>query len=419
MSSTSGLPTLQEVLSEWRKLPPREIMATKRPNDQAEFNLLLARKYVFALLLKRLGELHVQGPSPESFYVGQPYVEDKAGVDCVITANFNFPGHISPFDFWLYKAHIYGLQSGNILHIQIHRKISQRLWDDIRLCIPFNKHLFIVGYLNACMPSINRILLDNRYYHGHLLSRTFSVFEVLNLNLTVAHRRMRLAWPVGAAYYPPSQQIAKDVSALYVHDYIDSIDSYFRSDYDDCIRRVVTSAENLFEALNWKVKPAPLNLLQRIVRRLMTVFGVKVEDTPNTFRRLLLDNIDKRRISADVLSENMLFIYTVRNRIVHSGFRMSTSSRVFCEKAITTLKHLITGHCGDRVIVRYVDTLNMQFGSQRNPLEDHFNLDVIENWVKNRTFDDPKSIESGQELNRFLFEALRFTERDKHAISRS
>jgi hypothetical protein len=363
--------------------------------------------------LKRIAHLHIIRPPPDSFYIGQPYVEDKRKVDCIITANFIFPGYISPFDFWLYGAHVLGMQHGNILHIQVHRRISQQLWDDVRLRIPFNKESFIIGYLTSYMPTINRYLLDNRYNEGHLLSRTFAIFEAVSVSLTVNRRRMQLNWPVSVAPFPPTAKIAKNVNELYVHDFIDSMHSYFTYDFDDCIRRVVTSAENFFETRAWRSRPA----LGLFWRKLLQLFGLRLKERSNTFRRVLSDNINKERLSGQVINENMQFIYTVRNRIVHGGFRMSTSSELFCSKAIGTLYYLIYRYCGNPAISRYVYTLHMQFGLQCSMLGNLYNLDVIEKW-QNRPTEDKPVIDSHEALEQAMFSSLRFTERDKHSISR-
>jgi hypothetical protein len=383
-----------------------------RSNAEDDPALLAARKQIFAALLNRLAHLHINRPAPESFSIGQPYVEDKRKIACTITATFIFPGYISPFDFWLYGAHLIGIQHGNILRIQVHRQISQQLWDDVRLKIPF-KEKFIIGYLASYMPTINRHLLDNRYYEGHLLSRTYAIFEAVSVSVTVKGQRMQLNWPISFAPFPPSARIAQNVREPYVHDFVDSINSYFTSDFDDCIRRIVTSAENFFETRGWRAKPLPETLL----RKLLGLLGLKLKKRPNTFRRVLSDNIDKKKLSGDVINENMQFIYTVRNRIVHGGFRMSTSSGLFCDKAIATLKYLIAGYCGDAVISRYVNTLYSQFKMQCSELGEMYNLDVIEKMRSNLTSKEPP-IDSAAALNKFMFGALRFTKRDRHSISR-
>ncbi len=405
------MPSLKETLH--LALRARAIVVfSARSNAEDDPALLAARRQIFAALLNRLAQLHIDRAVPASFSRGEPYVEDKRKIACTITANFIFPGYISPFDFWLYGAHVIGTQHGNILHIQVDRRISQQLWDDVRLKIPF-KEKFIIGYLASYMPTINRLLLDNRYYEGHLLSRTYAIFEAVRVSLTANDRRMQLNWPISFAPFPPSAKIAQNVKEPYVHDFVDSINSYFTSDFDDCIRRIVTSAENFFETRGWRAKPLPETLLQK----LLGLLGLKSNSRPNAFRRVLSDNIDTKKLSGEVINENIQFIYTIRNRIVHRGFRMSTSSGLFCDKAIATLKYLINGYCGNAAISRYVDTLYMQFKMQCSEFGELYNLDVIEKMRSHATSDGP-AIDSAAAFNKFMFGALRFTERDRHSISR-
>jgi hypothetical protein len=384
-----------------------------RPNAEDNLALLAARKQIFAALLNRIAYLHINSPAPESFYVGEPYVKDKRKVNCIITANFIFPGTILPFEFWLHGARVFGYQHGNVLHIQVHRRISQQLWDDVRLRIPF-KEKFIIGYLASCMPTINRRLLDNRYYEGHLLSRTFAIFEARVVSLSVNHRRIQLRWPVSFAPFPPSANVARTIRARSIDHLIDAMDSYFTSDFDDCIRRIVTSAETFFEERRWSARPLPNTLFRRFLRLL----GLRVQERSNTFRRVLSDNVAKRKLSDQVIKDNMQFVYTVRNRIVHNGFRMSTSSGLFCDKAIATLKYLIAGYCENAVISRYANSLYMQFRMQCGEFGELYNLDVIEKRQTRAADKSAPVVDSAAAMNQFMFGALRFTERDKFSISR-
>jgi len=384
-----------------------------RSNAEDNPALLAARKQIFAALLNRIAYLHINRLPPKSFYVGEPYVKDKRKVMSILTANFIFPGTILPFEFWLHGAHVFGYQYGNVLHIQIHRRISQQLWDDVRLRIPF-KEKFIIGYLAPCMPTINRRLLDNRYYEGHLLSRTFAIFEARVVSLSVNNRRMQLSWPISFAPFPPSANIARTIRARSVDHLIDAMDSYFTSDFDDCIRRIVTSTETFFEERCWSATPFRNTLFRSFLRFL----GLRVKERSNTFRHILSDNVDKRRLSGQVINDNMQFIYTVRNRIVHGGFRMSTSSEVFCDKAIATLKYLIAGYCHNDVMSRYVNTLYMQFKMQCGEFGEQYNLDLIEKRQTRVAHNSAAVIDSPAAMNRFMYSALRFTERDKFSISR-
>jgi hypothetical protein len=59
------------------------------PDDLAK-----ARKRLFVVLLKRMKRLYFSRPVPERFYLGQDYVEDMHTVECMIGADFIFPGDI-------------------------------------------------------------------------------------------------------------------------------------------------------------------------------------------------------------------------------------------------------------------------------------------------------------------------------------
>ena len=206
-------------------------MLTRSINTELATN----RKRLFSIILQRIVKLHEAQPPPASYYSGQPYVEDKRKIDCIITAPFNFPGFISSFEFWLYGARIVGKQYSGVLLINVHRRISQRLFDDIKFLRRGEQ--FIIGYLASAMPSINRRLLDNRYYEGHLLSRTFAIFETIGITLTSNGQVLRLHWPPSIAPFPPSAKIAPNINEIYVRDFIDAINAYFRGDFDEAVAR--------------------------------------------------------------------------------------------------------------------------------------------------------------------------------------
>jgi hypothetical protein len=141
------------------------------PLDEDDF-LRKARIRILTLLIKRIRTLHFSQPPPTGYYVGQRYVEDTHKVDCVIGANFIFPAQVSPFEFWLHGTRITGTQHDNVLVIMAYKRIARQLWEDVKYIGV--GHQFIVGYLVSYMPRINRILIDNRYNQGHLLSNNFS-----------------------------------------------------------------------------------------------------------------------------------------------------------------------------------------------------------------------------------------------------
>jgi hypothetical protein len=161
-----------------------------------------AREHIFAILLKRIRKLHFAQQPPKSFFVGQPYVDDKNTIECMIRANFIFPGVISQFEFMIHGARVIGAQHQNILVIRVYRRIPRRLWDDMKF-VGIGAR-FIVGYLASYMPRINRALMDNRYDQGHLLSRTFAIFEATKICVIAGSQIVWINWPIAFSEFPPS-----------------------------------------------------------------------------------------------------------------------------------------------------------------------------------------------------------------------
>ena len=194
-----------------------------------------------------------------------------------------------------------------------------------------------------------------------------------------------------------------------MRDFIDAMGSYHRGEFDDCIRRLITSAENFVRAKGWTIRTTPNGFFLKL-------FRLEPRTTSVKFRRALRDNLDLTRLSGQVINENIKLIYSTRNKIVHSGFRMSTSSDVFCSKAIATIKYLIYRYCGDRLVSRYVHTLNMQFEMQRSAFGSEYNLDVIKR--RDWSLVTGPTISTPEDMERFMFESLRYNDRDKQSISR-
>ena len=100
------------------------------------------------------------------------------------------------------------------------------------------------------------------------MSRTYAIFEAVRVSLTGADA-VELADQF-CSFFATECEDSWDVSFIYVHDFVNSINSYFTSDFEDCIRQIVTSAENFFETRGWRAKqPLPETLLRRLLLGLM------------------------------------------------------------------------------------------------------------------------------------------------------
>ena len=347
------------------------------------------RAFLWNLLRRRL-HLRLSAGPPASYYVGQEYVEDRRRIPCTITLAFLCPGVLKPTVFWHRGSRVSLCHKAPFLVVEITRKVPTLLWDDIR--VGNWRDRFIVGYVTALMPVINKYLLEVRYLDGHPLSRTYSALEAANI--TVAHdgAHVCLGWPVSVPPFPRSEELAPGRDEPYLRDFVDAIHSYFRSDFDDCIRRVVTSVETFFAYRGWKAACRP-----------------------STFKRVLDNNVEKDSLGGQVVTENLKYVYKIRNRIVHGGFRMSRESGMFCDKAIATLRYLIQRCSGDATVSRYAFSHGMQFLLLQSVIGQHLDLDEIERFQRDKHAPGPP-INSMAEMDTHMFTALRFTDRDKRSI---
>ena len=368
-------------------------------------DLVSGRTRLLGLLIRRLYHLRFR-PGEGPVYAGRPYVEDIKKVDCIITAHVMFPGRCSPFAFWKNGAHISVSQQGNALSIVAKKSISPRLWDDLRLLNYGGQ--FIVGYLYTYLPAINRNLLEQRYADGHLLNRTFSMFDLFGVRIHKQNKAISISWPPSFSPFPGSATLAPGIDEIYVRDYIDACNSDFRNDYDDCVRRIITSSEGFIRAQGWTTKRESfLERFRRFLRR-------RKRPNPNSLRRIFAHNLRTDIWSGHVINENMQYIYTVRNRIVHDGFRMSTSSAMFCSKSIGTLTYLLSWYSRNRLVAQFIRSLHIQFMAQSNVSGEYNDLDWISMNLRRRT--DQPPIDSWEGFNDAMFSALRFNQKDQSAI---
>ncbi len=372
-------------------------------------SLTNSRARLFSLLLMRLRALHANRSIPRSYFLGQEYFGDHARADCTIAFMLLYPGHVEQVKFWFHRTNVSVTQSGNKLVVNAYRKISVRLWNDLRLLGVGGN--FIIGYIKSLLPQINRRLLDNRYERGYLLSRTFAIFEVTNVSITVDNKRIWLNWPQSTLPFPPTMRLSGQISALFLRDYIDSIDAFFRNEYDDCVRRVITSTENFIEAKKWKVKPTLWSNMVNFIRKVLCLR----RRSSRSFRRILNENLDSSLISDRVMNENLQYVYTIRNKIVHNGYRMEITSGLFCDKSICSMYYLISRHSGDPQLSRDVRALHKQFTDLKGFLGEMCDLDEIERIIRNPA--TPIAFINGPAAREhFMFDALRFTEADKRSI---
>ena len=189
----------------------------------------------------------------KGYCVGQEYFKDVLNIDTSIKINCYSPALLEDFDFYLYDNKICVNQIGGKLQIKFNKKISNKLLNDIKKNKGEN---FIIGYISKILPKVNQEILKQRYKNGHFLIRSFSTMDIYKIVITRLRsgEEIILNWPVSIDNFPPSKKLAKEKNEIFIRDLIDAGNLYFNGNYDDCIRKIVTSVENSFRFYNLKGK---------------------------------------------------------------------------------------------------------------------------------------------------------------------
>lgn len=352
-----------------------------------------SRKYRF-LSIFNIPQSQLPRPSeiPDSFYIGQNYVEDKIRVKCTIELNFYFLAEVEPLDFDFNQSKVSLRQTGPTLQINIQREISDQLWKHV---LKSQDEGFILPYILKILPGVNQHLLNQRYIKGHILTRTFSIMDAQSIFISRGTARVRLRWPISISGFPPSVALAEANDEIYLRDYVDALHSYFKNDYDDCIRRVITSVENLIK-----------------VQKLKDDQGTK------EFADILRSNLDANIFSSKVILDNLLIVYKLRNKIVHDRVRVKTSNGQICRKALGTLNYFLQRFCRDKNMYSYVMSLSGQFLALQNLLGETMDLDDLELIDHNAPIDPERIINSPEDMDKWMFGSLQITDAEKDGTLR-
>lgn len=334
-----------------------------------------------------------QSELPSSYFVGERYVKDTNRIEVEIQASFFYSGMVSPLVFFHHGHHIMVRQNSSVLTVHLKREISKNLWMDISK--NHQGERFILGYLWKILPRVNQEILKQKYTNGHLLMKTISTLDIANLVLAWKGKKAQIHWPLAIGNFPIQEEFVGANKEMYVRDFIDAITAYLETNYDDCIRKLITATENFFRA----------NHL-----------------SGNGFKNIIEKNISGATLAQRSIKSNLFFIYKLRNKIVHSKFRINPSNKWICHKAIGTIKYLFGSplNTTNPYAGGYISRISMQFGLLRDFVGDFMNLDDIERMEENGPKEPTREsmINNQEDLDRWMFTSLEITEKERSMILR-
>lgn len=296
---------------------------------------------------------------PDSFYVGQDYVEDPVRIPIEIKIYFPFSADLENTNIEVDGRQVRLEQWGAIFCVSFIENISERLFNNIK-----EKHAgddWILGYVSVVLPYVNQEILRQRYRHAHFLLKTLTVLDILQLWLVRNKKdKVRIEWPKAISNFPPAAELAKNYDdQIYFRDIIDAIHAYFNNNYDECIRKIITSVETFIKTYNLKVvKQVYKTDFEETVRRHMNIICPMTQEN-----------------AADVIMDT----YIARNEIVHDGkhFDLKEGKKIG-KRGIHLVLDVYKNYGSDDDMKRYAFYLEGQFLQHENFLGDGLTLSWLE-----------------------------------------
>ena len=271
------------------------------------------------------------------------FAKDKIKVPVQIWIFFISPGVIQKAEIVELGKRIDLEQEGAILRISFPEDISQKLRDSL-LRGDQSSARWLLGYVSDVLPYVNQEILNQRHRLGHFLIRTFTVFDIRELRMvdTQSNRGVIVAGPGGITEFPPMSSFGKDYGGLiYVRDLVDAVHSYFNNDFEDCIRRVVTSLEDFFRD-----------------------HGIPVKNEKDaTFKERINRHLNSTcPMSGQSVAAELIKTYSARNKIVHEGKRYPVPEcKEIAKNAVHYLLDAYKFFGTDDEFKKYMLHLEMQF----------------------------------------------------------
>jgi hypothetical protein len=144
-----------------------------------------------------------------------------------------------------------------------------------------------------------------------------------------------------------------------------------RGNYDECIRKIISSLENSFSEYRVNGQKIPYTKIQNASKRgiflLAKCFNLKIDIKQGSFKDKLNEffNTPFRRQYWNNyiphLKSNIEFIYFLRNKIMHENLRLKSEDNWICFKGIITISYLYQSPLIESRTRKYIFTLIMQF----------------------------------------------------------
>lgn len=354
---------------------------------------------------------------PTSSYVGKRYAEDKEKIGVIIKYTVSTSTLFDNFNIDLPDG-LHIRQISEKLYISLDRTISKKLYDDV---LTINKELktlsidhaqmmtkavpFVLGYIRPTLPVVNREIISRKYREGHILAKTFSITDIFEVAvLDKKGGGALVVWPSPLPGFPPSKELASFGDVVFIRDIVEAMTSYFHFNFDDCIRKIITSLENCFLVYYKLPSKKQSSFFFKLFKPLFR--KPKIIKLVNEY--IIEENFQYKEKHLKIIRQNIKYIYHIRNQIVHDNLRSDLSLYSIYKKAIGTLLYIYQGRFINENHRAYVYSFYRQFIAIDQIYSGLPIIDMSEDGLG-----DGKVIENNDDMDDYMFGNLEITKDQK------
>jgi hypothetical protein len=344
----------------------------------------------------------------------QKYINDKEFIEIAIKIELIYKTLTDDF-FFKYKYYdreiaISWTSKNELVQLLIEDlQIPKSLLRDLKI---YKGSQYIISIVNQILPVVNNELDRQKYSKGNILIWRINFLDILKISLVYYEenknwKNIIIPLPIFPKEFPPLQQkyFQDRLPPIYIRDYIEAMESYIKYNFNDCIRQIITSLEDCLCFYKLKVRKLPffIDLLVNYKGR--------------------VPRLIEKYIQHQIVRKNLMFIYKLRNKIVHEGFIIKPEYGWICKKGIGTMSYVFQYPFINKTEKEYLFLLVNQFLLIVNEIGG-LDLWSIKEWHQhfNKLSEAKKGefvIKSSEDLDKYMFSGLEITQKEQKEILKS
>jgi len=319
---------------------------------------------------------------PRSYFIGQEYARDR---NLQIKVRYSFPTSTAIHHVVVSDGKVEMWEEKGLLVADLLIMVNETFICDINR--PECHEILETMFECDAIPAINNELKRQKYDSANFFIKPISIYDAICAEI-IDCKRMRIMTLLPSpskASFPHDEEGLDSCRSLYVREYIDAISDKVYSDYESCIRRLITVMEIIFK--DGTVKGG--SFTEKMIRL----------TEPMAFS-------DEYK---DGLRWNIWVAYKIRNAIVHDTYSCTYCDEIedVCHKGIISLGSILQAYIGNEAGNRFISQIEIHYlfiTRQRQPFH---HLDFLTHYTENYTENKVDKIVTCNELTKFQSQGMR------------